>query len=123
MSFQETELKVITMEAGKQPELRLIKVKDEYSTSELISASVNGYIEALRLSETCTLWINEEGKLQGLEPNFLLTDTDGNTMDIVVGNVIFTGLDCEGNVVSLTDEDIELINDRFENRVKMKYYM
>ena len=109
----------MTTKVGEQPELHNEEVADTY---ELIRNSVGGYIEALRLSETCTLWINEEGKLNDLEPNFFLTDRAGNKVDVVVGNVIFTGIDEEGDTVGLSQEDIELIQERFTNRVELKFY-
>lgn len=122
MSYKESKLKVITMEVGKQPELKVLEVKSENDTYEIVSKAVGGYVEALRLSETCTLWLNEEGKLNDLEPNFFLLDRAGNRVDVVVGNVIFTGVDSEGYTVSLSEEDIKLIEERFENRIEMKFY-
>lgn len=109
----------MTMKVGEQPVLHNEEVADTY---ELVREAVGGYIEALRMSDTCVLWINEEGKLDELEPNFILTDRAGNQIDFVAGNVIFTGTNEEGETVSLSEEDIELIQERFTDRLHMKYY-
>jgi hypothetical protein len=109
----------MTMKVGEQPELHNKEVEDTY---ELIRNAVEGYIEALRLSETCTLWINEEGKINELEPNFFLLDRAGNRVDYVAGNVIFTGVDENGDTVSLSEEDVKLIEERFVSRVALMYY-
>lgn len=112
----------MTMKAGEQPELQEFEIKTENDTYEVVREAVGGYVEALRLSDTCVLWINEEGKLNNLEPNFYLMDRAGNKVDVVVGNVIFTGVNEEGSTVGLSQEDIELIQQRFTNRIEFKYY-
>ena len=45
---------------------------------------------------------NEEGKLIGLEPNRVLRDEEGNTVDIIFGTFIVAGL-TEDDFGSLTD--------------------
>jgi hypothetical protein len=115
-------MKFMTMKVGEQPELKEYEIEQENDTYEIVRTAVGGYIEALRLSDTCTLWINEEGKINELEPNFILTDRAGNQVDFVVGDVIFTGVDEEGYTVGLSQEDIELIQERFTDRFHMKFY-
>lgn len=115
-------IKVLTMKVGEMPQLRVVDVSGEGGTYELLRKSVGGYIEALTVTDTCTLWINEEGKLIELEPNFILTDRVGNIIDFIAGDVIFTGIDEEGNTVSLSEEDLEVIQERFTDRFHFKYY-
>lgn len=115
-------MQFVILKVGQQPELKEFEIKQENDTYEIVRNAVGGYVEALRLSDTCTLWLNEEGKLNELEPNFILTDRAGNQVDFVVGDVIFTGVDEEGYTVSLSKEDIELIQERFTDRFHMKYY-
>jgi hypothetical protein len=109
----------MTLKVGEPPVIHNEEVADTY---QLVSGAVEGYIEALRISETCVLWINEEGKIHDLKPNFMLTDRAGNQVDYVSGNVIFTGVTEEGDTVSLSEEDIALIQERFTDRFHFKHY-
>lgn len=76
---------------------------------------VGGYLEMLRVDDEIDLWLNEEGKLDGLEPNFQLVH-NGKVIDVVVGDVFFASHDDEGNTTSLTDKQINRIQERFFNR-------
>ena len=58
------------------------------------------------------IWINDEGKIYNLDPNFLVFG--GN--DIAVGTAVFTGCDSEGGDISLTDEQITIIKDYLSKR-------
>lgn len=78
---------------------------------------VGGYVEAVRLDDdregdetnigSALMWLNEEGKLEGLPLNRLATDLAHAFRSIfpndhIVGNVVFTGLpDNEGETTSL----------------------
>ena len=77
-----------------------VQVKDSLKNFQEI---VGGYIESLRISPDIYLFCNEEGKIQDLQPNFLL----GN--DVICGTVFFarTNQDCEMD--NLTDADFELL--------------
>jgi len=75
----------------------------------MLSGAVGGWIQCVPLGEL-DLWVNEEGKLDGLEHNPIATalwiDTYGNT-DRIVGNAVFTsGTDDEGNTLGLSEEQI-----------------
>lgn len=52
-------------------------------------------------------WLNEEGKLIGLLPNFPLV-RNGEVVDIVMGDVFFSRSDGE-DIASVTDEDFVAI--------------
>ena len=48
---------------------------------------VGGYIETVSLPHGICMIVNEEGKLQGLQPNFRLDH------DLIVGTAVFVGVD------------------------------
>ncbi|MDQ0976649.1 hypothetical protein QFZ31_006701 [Neobacillus niacini] len=110
----EKDIRVIIANAGEQ-EIHLVE-KFEHSLEHL-QAVVGGYIEAIRVNDSITIWINEEGKLiEGMKPNFYLIDTNNKPVDIVLGDIIITGTDEEGETISLTDQEIEEIQSRFITR-------
>lgn len=74
-------MKIVVKKAGQMPEIREIK-RDLEAYWEI----VGGYIECVRMTDGIILVCNDEGKLKGLEPNFIL----GN--DIIVGDVFFVGV-------------------------------
>lgn len=87
---------------------------DEFVSYETLSNAVGGMIEAVTLPSGITLWVNEEGKLNGLPVNKvatnLMTRAFGQQFDILVGNVIVTGgADDEGETLGLTDEQLEML--------------
>jgi len=111
-------IQVITVATGEMPVLR---PNWEYSRENMKNA-VNGWLEAVRISETAVLWINEEGMINDLPVNFFLLDESEVPVSRIHGNVIFTGLDEAGNTVGLKPEDIELIERRFVNRAGFVHY-
>jgi Domain of unknown function (DUF3846) len=95
----------------------VLKVVENFEHSlESLQKFVGGYIEAVRVTDSIVIWVNEEGKLEGLEGNFYLTDKNGLPFDTIAGNALFTGSNAEGDTVSLTDEEVEEIKNRFINR-------
>jgi hypothetical protein len=113
------QIRVIILEAGN-PEAKVIEKFDH--SLENLQAVVGGYIEAIRVNDSITIWINEEGKLiDGIEPNFNLIG-EGKPYDIVMGDVLIAGTDHEGETVSLTDEEIQEVQERFLNRVNFKMF-
>jgi Domain of unknown function (DUF3846) len=78
---------------------------------DLLSKSVEGWIECVSLvSRNADMWVNEEGKLNGLPENHQATalwvEEYGMT-DIIVGNIIITGgVDHEGETLGLSDEQV-----------------
>jgi hypothetical protein len=76
-----------------------------------LQAAVGGYVEAIDLSESVTMWLNEEGKLTGLPHNLLgqmhWDKAFGPDTDTVMGDVVFTGgVDGEGDTVGLTERQL-----------------
>ena len=74
-----------------------------------LQSKVGGYIELVswynQLSDlNIDMWINEEGKfMQGLLPTFIVVDSKDEIKDIIMGDVVFTSSDNEGNTIGLND--------------------
>lgn len=73
---------------------------------------VGGFIELVP-TDTLTVFCNEEGKIQGLPPNYRATSTFGSLLmpgDVIAGDVVVLGnLDDDGDTVSLSDDDVEAV--------------
>ena len=83
---------------------------DEYN---FLNTAVAGWIQAVPLAEDLegiTLWVNEEGKMNGLPYNQLATylwEMSYGFTDVIVGNAVLTGgTDDEGETLPLTDEQV-----------------
>ena len=75
---------------------------------------VGGWVQAIDLTTSMTMWCNEEGKLNGLPHNPFaqkLWDVAlGADTDYIVGDVVFTGTpDEEGYTTGITAQDEEVI--------------
>jgi hypothetical protein len=99
----------------------LTMTTDQKIFGELLNGSledlqrvVGGWVQAVQLSDTITLWINEEGKLDGLPFNHNATlvweHFFGKGTDIVVGNAFFTGgVDKDGNSEDISESDFFML--------------
>ena len=99
--------------------IKLTTKNYDYDKSyEFLKDSVDGYIDHLVLpvfgKKHIDMWVNDEGKLLNLEPSMVLTH-DGKPIDVVVGNIVFTRYDDEGDTLSLEPDDITYINDVLDN--------
>jgi hypothetical protein len=77
----------------------------------VISKAVGGYIEAVRVTPTLTMWVNESGLLENLPINeigcFAYLTAFGTLRSPIVGDVIFTGTeDEEGNTLGIDAEGL-----------------
>jgi hypothetical protein len=78
-------------------------VVEEHGTDlAAAQALVEGYIESVPLGSGIYMTCNEEGKLKGLEPNFMLPG------DVVVGTVFFHGVE-DAEIVALGPRDVERV--------------
>lgn len=77
-------------------------VEEHDDSLEAQQALVGGYIESVALGDNVFMTCNEEGRLQGLQPNFTML---GNT---IVGTVFFHRVE-NSECQSLTDTDIARI--------------
>lgn len=93
----EQTIRIVRKQVGKEAEVVSIP-----NTLEALQSEVSGYIEVVHVGSGILLVLNEEGKLEGLEPNFNLGH------DTIVGNVFFTKGVGE-DFGSLTDEEVEAV--------------
>ncbi len=89
-------IKVLKIEAGKPPEIK--EIANELHS---LQSEVEGYIECVYLDDGCIAVVNEEGKLNGMEPNRRLG------ADIICGPFFICGDDGEGDFCSLTDKQLK----------------
>lgn len=93
-------LTVIVKEPNKVQTVQLIE-----KGLEPMQQIVGGMIEMPSLNDNIDMVCNEEGKLIGLQPNLM------TPYDMVVGTIIFIGVDNEsGESRSLTREEEEIVN-------------
>ena len=101
------------------------RVETKEWTLEELQAVVEGYIEPVYVREVLTdagkkavnvdLYVNEEGKLNGLPVNNRATDfaalaIGGWVNDIIVGNVVILGVpDDEGETTSVSRQAINVV--------------
>lgn len=95
-------MRVIIKEVGKLPQIQNIE-----NTLEVLKELVGGYIEVVRMSDDILMICNEEGKLQGLPPNF------STGYDVIVGTVVFVSFDGEEDFTDLNDWQVEYILGKF----------
>ena len=99
-----TDFRVIFVAVGKPPEVRTVEELD----LETLRGFVAGDIEILTVGRDDEhLYINEEGRINGLPLNRYVTDDSGNVWDILGDFVLLAPGDEEGNETSLTDAQIE----------------
>ena len=82
---------------------------------EKLQSAVGGWVQAIDLSETMSMWCNEEGKMLQLSHNpfgqALWEKSYGRT-DYIVGDIVITGgVDEEGETISLMDQQIAFITE------------
>jgi hypothetical protein len=85
-----------------------LKASDEL---EALQSAVGGWIEAVDLAEDLTMWVNEEGKIKGLDLNSIATALFDkhfkNSFDVIVGDIVLTGgTNSKGNTVGLTEKQL-----------------
>lgn len=101
-------IRVLVKEPG-----RLSEVRDIENTLEAFQAIVGGHIEALRIRDDLCCYVNEDGKLLNMRPNFVIGGQYVSKVDIIVGTaVFFRAEDNEDSEISLTLTDI-LYLDKF----------
>ena len=106
--MKETTIKVLKVEPKKLPEVcELENELEALQKAVSIGADYTGLIEILYVNERICILCNEEGKLIGLEPNRRIRN------DILCGVFYVTGQDKEGNLTSLTDDEIETFKSVF----------
>lgn len=95
-------MKVIIKEVGKKP-----KVEDIANDLPTLQKLVGGHIEVVRVTPDILMICNEEGKSQGLPPNF------STGRDIIVGTVVFVAFDGTEDFAGLSDYQVLEVMDIF----------
>jgi Domain of unknown function (DUF3846) len=81
---------------------------------KVIQDAVGGWIEPVFFESTLEMYVNEEGKLNGLDVNPIATrlweSMYGTGTDIIVGDVLFAGgVDDEGETRGLNPDKIAFV--------------
>ena len=64
------------------------------------------------------LYCNDEGKIQKLTPSVIVVNSEGETVEMICGNVLLVGYDFEEDrSVSLNDEQIKIIGEVFREAI------
>lgn len=90
-----------------------IKVVEYEDTLETLQGFVDGYIDYVTIEDGIDMIINDEGKIRGMEPNWVATYLYG-VPDIIVGDALVVGVE-NGENITLTDEQIDMIIKRAES--------
>ena len=105
--------KFVTLSTLGNLEVHEVDPNEEY---EFLKNSVGGWIEAVPLRSGdlsgLIMWVNEEGKLAGLPGNTAATAvwvSSYGLTDFMAGNVVITGDDGEGETLSVTEQEIAMI--------------
>ena len=96
-------MRVLIKEVGKAP-----RIADIENTLESLKALVGGYIEVVTMEDNILLVCNEEGKMQGLPPNF------STGRDVIVGTAVFVSYDGREDFTGLDDWQLEYLLGKFE---------
>lgn len=101
---------------------------DGVPSSDQLHEAVGGYFEIVEIPGLGDMWLNEEGKLDGLPRNEKATwiTTEGPRgaaglapWDYIAGNVAFTGgADDEGETIGLSEAAVAWLQD-FDRRKKV----
>lgn len=63
---------------------------------------------------------NEEARILGLNESLVIVDKDYNHIGDIRGNIIYAGVDDTCEFISLTDEQIDFLNEKiFNNNFKV----
>ena len=120
-------IKVLRVEPKKAPVVCVLDNElDALQKAVSIGADYQGLIEIISLGKDICILCNEEGKLIGLEPNRRIGH------DIICGVFYILGENENGDLVSLTEENIkyyaeyfkdidEISKDEVENSVIMRF--
>ena len=95
-------MRAIIKEVGKEP--RVEDIKNDLATLQEL---VGGYIEVVTIEDNILVICNEEGKLQGLPPNFSMG------YDVIVGTAVFVSFDGGEDFTGLDDWQLEAIMSKF----------
>lgn len=106
--MKEKEIRVLMVEPMESPKLVTLQNDlDSLQKAVSIGASYQGLIELVPFEDNVLILCNEEGKLIGLEPNRRFGH------DILCGVFYVVAEDEEGELISLTSEQVEKYSEFF----------
>lgn len=106
--MKEKQIRSLMVEPMESPKLVTLQNDlDSLQKAVSIGAPDQGLIEFVYLEDSISVMVNEEGKLIGLAPNRRLGD------DILCGVFYVVAEDEEGELVSLTPEQVEKYSEFF----------
>ena len=106
--MKEKEIRVLMVEPMESPKLVTLQNDlDSLQKAVSIGASYQGLIELVPFEDNVLILCNEEGKLIGLEPNRRFGH------DILCGVFYVVAEDDEGELISLTSEQVEKYSEFF----------
>ena len=102
---------------GFDESIEVIDLDAPQGSLKVLQDAVDGWVQVVDLAPTLSIWVNEEGKMNGMPYNGIATaiyqDRFG-AVDIIVGNAVLTGgTDDEGDTIGLTDEQVSRIERLF----------
>ena len=100
--MKENMITVLKIEVGEPPEIK--EIPNELSC---LQNEVGGLIECVYLDDGSIAVCNEEGKLNGMEPNRRLG------ADIICGPFFICGDTLDGDFASLSEEQIQKYSEKF----------
>lgn len=100
--MKENMIKVLKIEVGETPQIK--EIPNELDS---LQEEVGGLIECVYLDDGCLAIVNEEGKLNGMEPNRRLGT------DIICGPFFICGDTPEGDFTSLSESEIQKYSQHF----------
>lgn len=102
---------------GFDESIEVIDLDAPQGSLKVLQDAVDGWVQVVDLSPTLSIWVNEEGKLEGLPYNGKATaiyQERFGKVDIIVGNAVLTGgTDDEGETIGLTDEMVSKVQRLF----------
>lgn len=105
-------MRILVIKHGKAP-----YSQDIDNTLENLQELVDGYIQfTYPFNDSAALMFNEEGKLKPDQcpPNRVLLDDYGKVQEVICGTMVIVGIsDIDGEITSLTDEQMEHYADMF----------
>jgi hypothetical protein len=102
------QIRIITKKVGEHLKFDTI----EHSL-ENMQKLVGGTLDGVSLPERIVMWVDDEGLIKE-KPINLITYVENQEVHHIAGDVFFTGIDEEGETVSLSDEQMVWITNRFK---------
>ena len=100
--MKENMITVLKIEVGEPPEIK--EISNELSS---LQYEVGGLIECVYLDDDSIAVVNEEGKLNGMDPNRRLG------ADIICGPFFICGDSLDGDFASLSEGQIQKYSEKF----------